>query len=102
MRCFDFFRRRLSVSHSFVETSVKLSKRFFLNELVLTKESLRYMFFLIDNMIKFSRIADFDLDAGNVKTAVVLARVQVGFFVVDVNEVHMDELVYAILAFSLG
>lgn len=53
-------------------------------------------------MVKFSEIADFYFDADDIEVAAVLARVQVSIFVIDVNEVHINKLVYAILIFPLG
>jgi hypothetical protein len=98
MRVFLIILGGLSIrsTDSLVKKGIKLFDIFPLHHFVLSDEGLRYIVFA-DNVIKFSRVSNFDFDSYDIEPLLLADTVEIGLLIEHINEIHRYVFVDGIL-----
>lgn len=90
----------LSVFNSTIKPLVKLNHRFLLNTFLFSKISFWY-FHIIINMIKFTRIAYFNLNSHNIWISSFFFLIHQRVWIVNLQEININISIYTILVIIL-
>lgn len=91
----------ITIFHSFVKDIIKIFQWFFLNTLFLSIICFRNIFLMVNYMIKFTTISEFNFDSSYVKPAIFLFWIKECIFIINIHKIDMDILIYSIFWFFI-